>query len=61
MQTIQMQLSEKQKTFPECFCAFFKATLNFQHFARKMTLIAYEFSKLRSPKTWLDKCQKSSV
>ena len=49
MQTIQMHLSEKQKTFLQFFFAFFKSTLNFEHFAKKMTLITYEFPKLRTP------------
>ena len=31
MQPIQILLSQKQKTFPEFFCAFCKSTLNFEH------------------------------
>ena len=50
MQTIQMHLSQKQKTFSDFFCAFFKSTSNFEHFQTKMTLIAYVSSKLRTPK-----------
>ena len=50
MQTIQMHLSEKEKTFSQFMCAFFKSTSNFQHFRKKMTPIAYEFRKLRSLK-----------
>ena len=46
MQTIQMHLSEKQQTFSEFFCAFFKSTSTFEHFQKKITLIAYVFSKL---------------
>ena len=42
-----MHLSEKQKGFSQLFCAIFKATLNFEHFETKMTLIAYRF--LKSP------------
>ena len=34
-QTIQIQLSQKQKTFSEPFFAFLKAILNFKHFLRK--------------------------
>ena len=30
-----MQLSQKQKTFEEFFCAFSKYILNFDHFQRK--------------------------
>ena len=29
---IQMQLSQKQKTFSQFFAAFLKSTLNFKHF-----------------------------
>ena len=58
---IQMQLSEKQKTFSQFFSAFLKSSLNFKHFEKKMTLIAFVFWKLLTPKTWLDKCLKSPV
>ena len=34
-QPIQMQLSRKQKTFCEFFCAFLKSSLNFKHFQKK--------------------------
>ena len=34
-QPIQMQLSRKQKTFSEFFCAFLKSSLNFEHFQKK--------------------------
>ena len=30
-----MQLSRKQKTFSEFFCAFLKSSLNFEHFQKK--------------------------
>ena len=49
-QPIQILLSQKQKTFSEFFSAFLKCTLNFQHFQKKMTLIADVFPKLPSPK-----------
>ena len=45
MQTIQMLLSQKQNIFSEFFCAFFESALNFEHFQKKMTLIAYVFLK----------------
>ena len=35
METIQMHLWPKQKTFSEFFCAFFKSTSNFEHFKKK--------------------------
>ena len=34
-QPIQILLSQKQKTFAEFFSAFFKPTLNFEHFQKK--------------------------
>ena len=49
-QPIQILLSQKQKTFSQFFSAFLKSELNFEHFQKKMTLIADEFSKLPSPK-----------
>ena len=56
---IQMQLSQKRKTFSEFLATFFKSTLNFECFEKKMTLIAFVFRKLRTPKTRLDKFLKS--
>ena len=34
-QPIQILLSQKRKTFSEFFSAFFKPTLNFEHFQKK--------------------------
>ena len=53
MQTIQINLSQKQKIFSEFFPAFFESALNFQHFQKKMTLIAYVFPKLPTTKNVL--------
>ena len=50
MQTIQMHLPQKQKIFDEFFAAFCKFAFNFEHFQKKMTLIAYVFPKLRTTK-----------
>ena len=49
-QPIQILLSQKQKTFFEFFSAFLKSTLNFEHFQKKINLIADVFPKLPSPK-----------
>ena len=49
-QPIQIRLSQKQKTFSQFFSAFLKSTLNFEHFQKKITLIADVFPKLPSPK-----------
>ena len=34
-QHIQILICQKPKTFSEFFCAFLKATLNFEHFQKK--------------------------
>ena len=49
-QPIQMQLSQKQKKFSQFLAAFLKARSNFEQFQKKMTLIAYVFQKIRTPK-----------
>ena len=49
-QQIQILLSQKQKTFFEFFSSFLKSTLNFEHFQKKINLIADVFHKLPSPK-----------
>ena len=59
MHTIQMHLSQKQKIFSQFFAAFFKSALNFEHFRKKMTLIAYVFPKLRTTKNVLRQMSKS--
>ena len=48
MHTIQMHLSQKQKTFSQFFSAFSESALNFANFQKKMTLIAYVFPKLKN-------------
>ena len=49
-QQIQMQLSQKQKTFSEFFLAFLKCILNFKHLPKRMTLIADVFAEVPGPK-----------
>ena len=46
MQTIQKHLFPKQNVFFEFFAAFFEFALNFEHFQKKMTLIAYVLPQL---------------
>ena len=53
MQTIQMHLSQKQNIFSEFSSAFFKSALNFEHFQKKTTLMAYVFPKLPTTKDML--------
>ena len=50
MQTIQMHLSQKEKSISQFFCTFPKSTLNFENFQKKMTLIACMFPKLPTRK-----------
>ena len=47
MHTIQMHLSQKKKIFAKFFSSFSESALNFEHFQKKMTLIAYVFRKLK--------------
>ena len=54
METIQMHLSQKAKIFSELFGAFLESVLNFQHFQKKITLIAYVFPKLTTTKEVLE-------
>ena len=49
-QPTQNHLFQKQQTFSQFFCAILKFTLNFQHFQKKMTLIANVFLILRTSK-----------
>ena len=58
---VQMQLFQKQKTFSEFLAVFLKYRLNLEHFETNMALIDFVLPKLRTLKTWLDKCLKSSV
>ena len=41
MQTIQMHLSQMQKICSQFFSAFFESALNFEHFQKKLNVIAY--------------------
>ena len=50
MQTFQVHSCQKQKIFSEFFSAFVESALNFEHFQKKMTLIAYVFPKLPTTK-----------
>ena len=60
MHTIQMHLPQKQKIFSQFFSAFFESALNFEHFQKKMTLIAYVFPKLPTTKDVLRQMSKNS-
>ena len=60
MQTIQIHLSQKQKIFSDFFSSFFESALNFEHFQKKGTFIAYVFPKLPTTKNLLRQMSKSS-
>ena len=60
METIQIHLSQKQKIFSQFFSAFFEFALNFEHFQKKRTFIAYVFPKLPTTKNLLRQMSKSS-
>ena len=55
-----MHLSQKKKIFPEFVSAFFESALNFEHFQKKRTFIAYIISKLPTIKNLLRQMSKSS-
>ena len=50
LQPIQILLSQKQKTFSQFCSGFLKSTLNFEHFEKKINLIADIFPRLPSTK-----------
>ena len=55
-----MHLSQKENIFSQFSAAFFESALNFEHFQKKMTLIAYVFPKLLTTKNVLRQMPKSS-
>ena len=46
MIAIQMQLSEKQKTFSDLFALFLKSKLNFDHFFKKDDPQSFSISQI---------------
>ena len=58
---IQLQLSEKEKTFSQFLAAFLKSRLIFQDLKKKLTLLAFALLNVRTAKTWLDKYLKSPL
>ena len=60
MHTIQIHLSRKEKIFSKFFSAFLESALNFEHFQKKRTFIAYVFPKLPTTKNVLRQMSKSS-
>ena len=60
MHTIQIHLSQKEKIFSQFVSAFFESALNFEHFQKKRTFIAYIIPKLPTTKNLLRQMSKSS-
>ena len=58
--TIQMQLSQKQKTFSASFTAFFKFRLNFDHSAKKDDLKSFCFSEITDSENVVREISKKS-
>ena len=50
MQSIQTHLTRTQNISSQFFCAFFRSALSFEHFQKKMTLIASILPKLPTSK-----------
>ena len=60
MPTIQMHICKKQKISSQFFSSFFESALNFEHFQKDRTFIAYVFPKLPTTKNLLRQMSKSS-
>ena len=45
-----MELYLKQRTFSTLLFAFWRSRFNFEHFQKKMTVVANVFLNLRTPK-----------
>ena len=58
-QTIQIQLSQKQKTFFLFVFAFLKSKINFKHLLKNVTLIADVFSEKLGPENMVRKMSKN--
>ena len=57
-QPIQMQLSQKQKTFSRFRFAFLKSAINYKHLLKKMTLIADVCPEIPAPKNMVRSMSK---
>ena len=60
-QPIYMQLSRKQKTFSDCFTAFLKSNLNYQHFFKKRWPSLLMYFRNSGPRKTLCQSLKSPV
>ena len=59
-QPIQMQLSQKQKAFPQFVSRILNSIVKLEHFQKKINLIADVFLKIRSPKNVVKQISKKS-
>ena len=48
-QPFQLQLSQKQEIFTECFFEFLKSTLNFERFPKKEEPHSWFISEIKDP------------
>ena len=60
IQCKQFRCIYRKKKNSDFFCAFFKSTLNFEHFQKKMSLIVYVFPKLQTLKNVVRQMSKKS-
>ena len=59
-ESIQIQFSLKERTFTKFFSAISRSSINFEHFQKKMTLIAVVFLSLRTLKNVVRSMPKKS-
>ena len=57
---IQMQLSQKQKTFSHCFRVFLKSSLNFEHFQTKGDSHSFYITEITDSENVLREMSKKS-
>ena len=50
MQPIQVEFSQKQKTFSQFFCEFLKSSSNFEHFKKKDDSHSWGISEITDSK-----------
>ena len=58
---IEIELAQKEKTLSHFFSSFPKSTLNFEYYETEDDPHIFCISKLRTRKTWIDKCLKRTV
>ena len=59
--SIQMQLSQKQKTFSNFLAAFLKSSLNFEYFEKNITRVDFFYSEITDSETVMSKMSKKCL